>query len=320
MDVRSPGEFETGHIPGALSFPLFNDEERARVGTLYKQTGRLEAILTGLEITGPKMRRLVEQALQISEGKPLFIHCWRGGMRSANMALLLQSAGLQCSLLRHGYKAYRRLVRESIALPRNYRVLGGKTGSGKTEIIRALHHMGEQVIDLEALARHKGSAFGRLGELPQPSNEQFGNDLFRTLSTFDPNRTIWVEDESRMIGNVVLPTEFYMNYRRAPLMVIELPFEQRLHNLVQAYGQFSGEELSEAFKRIGKKLGGLLLKTALEGIENREVEKVATIALKYYDKAYAYGLEHKDTQQITHHPFSGSDARQIAAELLSCNP
>ena len=320
LDVRSPSEHNNGHIPGAVSFPLFTDEERAKVGTLYKQTGKNEAMLTGLEIVGPKLRSFVEKVYQISQGKPVFIHCWRGGMRSSSMAVLLQTSGLTCHLLKGGYKAYRNYILSEFDKPLQIKVLGGKTGSGKTQVLHALTNLGQQVIDMEALAHHKGSAFGKIGELPQPSSEQFGNNLFEILNQLDSSKTIWLEDESQMIGKVFIPSEFYRNYRNSPLLVLDIPFEQRVEYLVRIYGNYPVDEITEAFGRIKKKLGGQHLNTAMQSIESGDIKEAARVALKYYDKAYLYGLEHKDTAQISYHTFESLDPAEIAQKLIEIYP
>ena len=162
FDTRSPGEFYDGHIPGAIPLPLFSDEERATVGTLYKQVNAREALLKGLELVGPKMRYLVEQVDRLSGGQgEVAVYCWRGGSRSAAVATLLETAGYRVSRLIGGYKSFRTAVRQVLArVPHRFVVLDGPTGSGKTELLKAIDRAGGQVLDLEAIANNKGSAFG----------------------------------------------------------------------------------------------------------------------------------------------------------------
>ena len=174
VDVRSPKEYQLAHIPGAINIPLFNDAERAMVGTTYKHEGREKAITQGLELVGPKMAEFVAEGKRIlQEHQAVYItmHCWRGGMRSKSMATLFNFAGIPTLTITGGYKVYRNAVQQSFANPLHLIVLGGKTGSAKTAILQALQQQGEQIIDLEKLANHKGSAFGQLGEDPQPSSE-----------------------------------------------------------------------------------------------------------------------------------------------------
>jgi tRNA 2-selenouridine synthase len=207
-DVRSPSEFFQGHIPGAINIPLFDDNERAIVGTLYKNSGQKEAVLAGLEIAGNKMRILAEKGLNASQNKKIIVHCWRGGMRSASVAWLFETCGIKAFILNGGYKAYRTFIFDYFSKPLNLLILGGLTGSGKSVILQELEVQSFQVLKLETLANHKGSAFGNLGEPPQNSNEQFENDIFTTLRRFDPDKPIFVEDESRNIGRNIIPVRF----------------------------------------------------------------------------------------------------------------
>ncbi|MEY2794218.1 MAG: hypothetical protein RJA76_2210, partial [Bacteroidota bacterium] len=177
LDVRSPGEFKRAHIPNALSLPLFTDEEREKVGICYKHQGKEKAVELGLEFVGPKLVNFVKYAKKVAFEGEILVHCWRGGMRSASMAWLLETAGLKVFLLEGGYKSYRNFVLKIQSEPLPLRVLGGKTGSGKTELLREMKNAGFQVIDLEDLAKHRGSAFGHFGLEEQPSSEHFENLL-----------------------------------------------------------------------------------------------------------------------------------------------
>ena len=168
IDVRSPAEYDNAHIPGALSLPLFSNDERAAVGTIYKQCGKVKAVSKGLEIAGPKLSSFAKFALSLKTDH-LLIHCWRGGMRSSSMAWLIETLGIKCTLLEGGYKSYRSHIRAELAKPFKIALLGGYTGSGKTELLQHLHNNNQQIIDLEAIAKHKGSAFGAIGQPQQPS-------------------------------------------------------------------------------------------------------------------------------------------------------
>ncbi|MGB3547800.1 MAG: rhodanese-like domain-containing protein, partial [Saprospiraceae bacterium] len=169
LDVRSPGEYAEGHIVGARSLPLFSDEERAEVGTAYKQEGPAPAFLLGLERSGPKLRAYVERALELAPGRRVTVHCWRGGQRSASMGWLLERAGFDVAILPGGYKAYRTEARAWLgSFPHHLRLLCGPTGSGKTAVLHALRAQGAAILDLEGMARHRGSSFGAIGQEPQP--------------------------------------------------------------------------------------------------------------------------------------------------------
>ncbi|MCB0214369.1 MAG: tRNA 2-selenouridine(34) synthase MnmH, partial [Anaerolineae bacterium] len=205
IDVRTSAEFAKGHIPGAMNIPLFSNEERAIIGTTYKQVGQREAMLLGLEIVGPKMRHLIEHIQTVATERTLLLHCWRGGMRSESVAWLAGLFGYRCYTLRRGYKGFRNYVLQMLELPSRLLILGGKTGSGKTEILQVLKQQGEQVIDLEGLAHHKGSSFGALGEADQPSQQQFENELAMQWRQLNLQRPVWLEDESRHIGKLSIP-------------------------------------------------------------------------------------------------------------------
>ena len=318
LDVRSPSEFIQGHIPDAVNLPLFDDRERASVGYAYKQVGPQRAMELGLEIAGDKLKDLVLQAEKLANGKPVLVHCWRGGKRSGSIGWLLDFTGMHVSLLLGGYKAYRGHLQkwlEEKLLP--FIVLGGKTGSGKTVILRTLAERGEQVLDLERLASHKGSAFGWIGEEQQPSTEQFENEIFETLSGFDLSRPIWVENESRTIGKVFVPESLWTRMRISPLIHVEVPLDERVTKLVSDYtGSQSQMALQESFLKIRKKLGGQNVNAALEALQRNDYHTAAEIALTYYDKTYAYGLE--TTQAITIDQIDGSNfnAYRIADQLM----
>lgn len=316
MDVRSPGEFARGHIPGAHSMPLFSDAERAVVGTLYKQTGRDAAVLEGLRIVGPKMAGIVEQARALAPEGRIAVHCWRGGERSGSVAWLLDKAGFaEVITLKGGYKAFRNHVLDSFTDVPELLVLGGYTGTGKTETLHHLKELDQQVIDLEGLARHKGSSFGALGEEPQPTQEHFENMLWHALRTVDRSRPVWVEDESLMIGRNKLPETFHAALRTATLLFADMPLEDRVERLVKDYGSFRTELLGEAVQRIAKRLGPQHAKAALEALAMGDLHTVARITLRYYDKTYAHGLSQRVTTSVTTIPATATDLRALAQHL-----
>ena len=318
LDVRSPGEYLHAHIPGAYSLPLFTDEERKVVGTAYKQQSRKNAIKTGLEYFGVKMRKIVEEVealivhhqslaeKQLSTNNSqlttnaILVHCWRGGMRSAGVAWLLDLYGFKVYTLSGGYKAYRRWTRQQFETPYPLTILGGYTGSGKTVVLEQLEAMGHKVIDLEALACHKGSAFGALGEKPQPSQEMFENLLAVKLQavrqqTALPGVEIFIEDESQRIGVLNIPDFFWKQMRSNPVLFLEIPFEERLGYLTEEYGKFDKAALVNATIRIQKRLGGLETKQAVNYLLEDNHRECFRILLKYYDKYYEKGLAARKT-------------------------
>ena len=317
IDVRSPAEFEYAHIPGAYNIPLLENDERAEIGILYKNSGRQDAILKGLEIIGPKMAGFVKQGLKISPTRKLRIHCWRGGMRSDSMGWLFSTAMFDVKILIGGYKTYRHFIREQLETDAKYVVLSGRTGSGKTEILHELTKMGEQVIDLEGMAHHKGSAFGALGELPQPSSEQFENDLYNVWKTLDLSKPIWLEDESRAVGKVTIPEPLFDKMRNCQVVRVEMSPELRVERLLIDYAKYPKEGLIEATQRIDRKLGGQHAKSAIEAIQNNDFKTAIEIVLYYYDKTYNYGLSKRDPDKVFPIDVNTIDAKINAENVLS---
>lgn len=321
LDVRSPSEYESGHIPGAYSLPLFDDDERAEIGTLYKRESQEIAIEKGLEFVGPKMLDLVRSAKRIAPNKEVYIYCWRGGMRSGAVKWLLEFAGFKVYKIPGGYKSYRTWLGETIlqyAQKAKWHVLGGMTGSAKTEILLQMKEKGAQVIDLEGLANHKGSAFGHFLEEEQPTTEHFMNLLVMNLIQLDLNQTIWIEDESRLIGKVVLPPELMQAIITSPITVIEKSVGERAVFLADCYGEAEYREFERSFNFIKKRLGGPEVAMALEEVRNGNLAAAAEIALKYYDKAYRHALNKKrEKQEQNFVDVSGKSVNDIAEILLN---
>jgi tRNA 2-selenouridine synthase len=315
LDVRSPGEYKHAHIPGAFNLPLFTDEERKVVGTAYKQQSREIAIKTGLDYFGPKMRKMVEEAEELSKicdtkyreqhnaganhaSGVVLLHCWRGGMRSSGVAWLLDLYGFKVYTLTGGYKKFRQYVLESFSLPYQFKIVGGYTGSGKTELLHELEKQNELIIDLEKLASHKGSAFGSLGMPPQPTQEMFENLLATALQNKLTDKEIincvWLEDESQRIGDINLPQGLWLTMRKAPVYFINIPFEERLQHIVTCYGKQDKEKMLDAIIRIKKRLGGLETKTAVNYLVEDNITECFRVLLKYYDKWYSKGLQSRE--------------------------
>jgi len=298
IDVRSPKEFTTGHIPDAINIPLFDDSERESVGIKYKNEGRIPAIIHGLDLTGPKMTIKLKEAIKIAGGGKLLVHCWRGGMRSEAMAWLFSLGDIETEILDGGYKSYRNHILEDLAAKRNYIILGGLTGSGKTEILRVMGLNGHQVIDLEGIACHKGSAFGALGQPPQPTSEHFANMLHKAISATDMNLPLWLEDESRNIGSVFMPDHFYNRKQESPVIALIMDVKTRMPRLLKEYSANSKEELAAYVSRISKRLGGDNTRESIESIESGDFTRAIEITLSYYDKTYMYGLKKRKKKNI----------------------
>lgn len=315
VDVRSEGEYEEGHIAGALNIPILNNAERKEVGTLYKQEGQQAAIRAGFRLVGPRLHDIITAAEQI--GNELLVHCWRGGMRSGNFCQFVEMARIKSHQLTGGYKAYRTKVLDTFRLPLQLKVLGGCTGSGKSEILRALQANGQQIIDLEQLAHHKGSVFGGLDQLPQPTTEQFQNNLFEAILKLDPTKTIWIEDESIAVGKIFLPLDLWQQMKLAPVIEVKVDRNIRVKRLTEEYGNANPAEFIQAMTKITKKLGGQHFNAAHEKVLAGDMEAAIDILLVYYDKAYLNGLSKKQ-HRITHEViWDGKDSLQFVKELVS---
>jgi len=321
LDVRSPAEYAHAHLPGAYSLPLFSDEERKVVGTAYKQQSKQQAIKIGLKYFAPKMVAMVEEVEALTTKKqqgislhtteamtevepiPVVVHCWRGGMRSAAVAWLLNLYGFKVYTIVGGYKAYRGWVRAQFEENYQLNILGGYTGSAKTKLLALLAAKGQSTIDLEALASHKGSAFGKIGMPTQPSQEMFENLLAEALTTANcqlpiANGNIWLEDESQRIGDTMLPDSFWKQMRSSPVYFLDIPFEDRLAYLVKDYAAGQTEEFVNAIIRIKKRLGGLEAKTAINHLLEGNVKEAFRVLLTYYDKWYKKGLYSRDNIEV----------------------
>ncbi len=297
IDVRSPIEFNKGHIPGSLNIPLFEDTERAEIGTLYKIKGKEEAVMRGLEIVSPKLSDFIRKTKNSSQNKDVFVYCFRGGMRSNSFGWLINISGLKSIIMNGGYKAYRNHVLNYFEKPHKLILLGGATGSGKTDILKELQKQ-MQAVDLENLAHHKGSAFGAIGQEPQLPQQLFEHNLFNELKKQDITKTILLEDESMTIGYNKIPYPFWLQMKQAPIVKIKVPFELRVNRLVNEYGTAPIEQLKQSIKNISEQLGMNNAKDCLQFLDEEKLADVARLTLIYYDKAYLYNHEKKGLKTI----------------------
>ncbi len=298
LDVRTPDEYARGHIPGAINLPLFSNNERKVIGTIYKQKGRNPAFLKGLEFAGDKLTSFVSRSWEITKNNQILIHCWRGGLRSSSIAWLLDIAGIKTYVLKGGYKTFRKYALEYFHNAFKFVVIGGMTGSGKTEVLRHLQSIDMQVINLEALAHHKGSAFGSLGQAEQRTNEQFENDIFQQLLHFNTAEPIWIEDESQNIGCNLIPAPLFNQILQADMIYLDVPVHDRIQRLVNDYASFSPDLLRSCIQKISKRLGGQRTNMAFEALNNKNFHEVAGIMLQYYDKTYSYSMKKRNPLRI----------------------
>jgi tRNA 2-selenouridine synthase len=324
LDTRSPAEFAEDHIPGAISCPVLDNDERARIGTLYKQSSPFEAKKLGAALVARNIARHIEMLFidKTKTWKPL-VYCWRGGKRSGAMAHILREVGWDAKALEGGYKAYRRYVVESLsALPQkfSFKVIHGVTGSGKSRLLRSLHAAGAQVLDLEDLAAHRGSVLGNLPERPQPSQKMFESRLLKALSAFDPAMEIFVEGESRKIGQLQVPEALIERMRASECLLLQTDTATRVALLLDEYRHFFADPAA-----LGVQLD------CLAGLHGREKvgewkalaaagewkSLVARLLEEHYDAAYRRSAAHNFPRLAEARTFPLHSAEQSAFDLLA---
>ena len=302
VDARSESEFAEDHLPGAVNWPSLNDEERARVGTIYKQVSPFEARKRGAALVSANIARHIERELldKPKSWRPL-LYCWRGGKRSGSLALVLDQIGFKVSLIEGGYKAFRGAVLEqmpALAQRLSYRVVCGPTGSGKTRLLHALAAAGAQVLDLEGLAHHRSSVLGLIPGEPQPSQKAFDTRVWDALRRFDAARPVYVESESRKVGNVAVPESLMTAMRASPCLRVELPDDERVGLLLEDY-DFFVHDPTLFCRRLGA-LTELRGKAVVERwqalVQQGDVETVVRELLRtHYDPGYASSTQRNFT-------------------------
>ncbi len=299
IDVRSPSEYYKGHMPNSINIPLFDNDERSIIGTIYKKQGREKAVIEGLKFIEKKIELLIDKLFMNIDSHKIIaeknnnefsirIYCSRGGMRSQSIAWLLEKYKYNPITLKGGYKKYRRWILDSFSKKWNIVIIGGKTGTGKTRLLSLLEKNKYQTIDLEGFACHRGSTFGGLGMKKQPSNEHFENIIAEKLNSFECSNNIFVEAESANIGKCKIPHEFFKQMKDSRRIEILRSESNRLDELIDTYSVFKKEELQESVLRIKKRLGPQRTKMALESINNEKWDLVCRSVLDYYDKCYEF--------------------------------
>ncbi|GAC1470762.1 MAG: tRNA 2-selenouridine(34) synthase MnmH [Desulfuromonadaceae bacterium] len=291
IDVRTPLEFEEDHIPGAHNVPLLSNEERVEVGTIYKQTGPVEARRRGLELTCSRFYGMVDRIISLSAGRPIVVYCWRGGLRSLSVATLVEMCGTPARQLAGGYKSFRNHVIdhfERCDFPSPLIVMHGMTGTGKTEFINGLDPVQWATIDLEGVACHRGSAFGALGLEQDFTQKHFESVLWDAFRQLPADRPIVLEGESQRIGKYSLPGSLYQKMTESCKVWCHASIETRIERLTVEYArpEYRGE-IQEALERIRKKLGGTRYAELKSMIEGWDVEGIARGLIEgYYDRVY----------------------------------
>lgn len=299
VDVRTEKEFEEATIPGAVNIPLFSEEERTIVGKLYTNEGQKEAVEKGYEFVNEKLPKLLEE-LRKYKCKRLVVFCWRGGMRSKSLTMLLEKIGFDARQLEGGHKEYRRYVREQISkykIKPKLIVLYGLTGCGKTKMLSKFKNS----LDLEGLAQHRSSVFGDIGLKPR-SQKMFEAMLLARLEELKDEKYVITEGESRKIGNAIIPEFLFSEMQKGIKVKVEASMEYRIKNLVECYTNKEDEKIIEKIKMISKRIGKKKTEEMLKLLKEKKFEEVARILLEdYYDPLYSYTVN-KQEYAITIRP------------------
>jgi tRNA 2-selenouridine synthase len=315
VDVRSESEFERAHIPNAINVPILCDEDRAAVGRAYKHEGREAAVMLGLSLTGPKFASIYQKLMEIQHHhqKKLLFYCWRGGLRSQIASTITQWSGHPVFIIKDGYKSFRNWTLQTLQTPINIVLIAGHTGSGKTELLQILEKKGQAIIDLARRANHKGSALGGVGMPTQPRNEMFENLIAIDYLQINNNQTVYIENESRTVGQCAVPEGLWKQMQLAPSLEIQVPTETRIQRIIQEYGNLPKDQLIKQPQKLRKRLGGQHEQAAVKALQADDFKTWVEILLVYYDKSYQHFVNNNNTK-ITPVPW---DWNQIESSLLT---
>lgn len=316
IDVRSPSEYAESHIPGAVNLPLLSDEHRKIIGTVYKKEGKNSAMELGYELVNPLRPHLLMQLKELAgEAAVLRTYCARGGLRSRLISGFFEESGYRVTVLSGGYKSYRNELFKRIDAFGQWVVLAGYTGTGKTQILKELEKIGEQVLDLEEIARHKGSTFGNLEGLTQPRSAMFHNLIGEKLQALDPGKRLWVESESYTIGKVELPNNLWEKMKNANGFEVHIPREERINNILNDYGKAELSLLADAVSNLKRRLGDEDTRYLKEQILQGHLRPVVDRLLKYYDQSYRHSREQRKCQKYVKIEFDDPSPEKIAGFL-----
>ncbi len=323
IDARSEGEYAEDHLPGAINWPSLNDDERKLVGTRYKQISQFEAKKLGAALVAKNIANHIQNHVldKPREWQPL-VYCWRGGKRSGSLALVLDQIGFKVTLVDGGYKAFRAaLVGDlaQLAARFSYRVVCGPTGSGKTRLLQALAAEGAQVLDLEALANHRSSVLGLIPGVAQPSQKAYDSRLWAALRSFDATRPVYIESESKKVGNVTVPEGLIATMRASPCLRLDLPENERVALLLEDYDFFVTdiEFFCKRLSALNEARGNATVQDWQARARNGDVASVVLELLqKHYDPVYLQSMHRNFTQYESAEVLSPSDRSGTAmAEL-----
>ena len=329
IDARSEDEYAHDHLPKAVNWPSLNNEERIRIGTMYKQVSAFEAQKHGAALVAANIARHIQrEVLELPKHWQPLIYCWRGGKRSGSLSMVLGQIGFKVHLIEGGYKAFRAALLADMpqrVAPLKFRVISGPTGSGKTRLLRELSSLGAQVLDLEDLAQHRSSVLGHIPGQPQPSQKHFDTLIWQKLSSFDATQPVFVESESRKVGNVSIPESLMLAMRESPCYELQLSLDERVALLLEDYPFFVSD--AELFcQRLGALVsirGKNLVEAWQQQVQHGQLEPVVRDLLKlHYDPTYATSMKRNFTSQkpvetLVAENRSPSSMKKIAQQLLS---
>ncbi|WP_456275395.1 tRNA 2-selenouridine(34) synthase MnmH [Bacillus sp. AK128] len=296
IDVRSPSEYKEFHIPSAISIPIFSDEERAEVGTIYKQNGNEHAKDIGVDILSkklPKLYREIKELNKSNHSKPLVVYCWRGGMRSKSIATMMGALDIPILQLDGGIRSYRQLIMEELASAQSkvkqYIVLEGLTGTKKTDILIELEKQGYPVINIEMLASHRGSIFGQIG-MSSRSQKEFESLLYHRLIELESAPYYIIEAESKRLGSVIIPDFLLEGKEKGDRIHIELDLVNRAKTICETYQyEENKQEFNDAIFRLERHFSKDVFLEMKELLANQDIQAVVEILLRdYYDPKYKY--------------------------------
>ncbi len=324
IDARSEDEYAEDHLPGAVNWPTLNNEERKLVGTMYKQVNAFEASKRGAAMAARNIASHIErEVLDKPKGWKPLAYCWRGGKRSGSLSLVLSQIGFRITLLEGGYKAFRNALLEDI--PRlapkfDWRVICGTTGSGKTRLLQALEKAGAQILDLEALANHRSSVLGAIPGVPQPSQRHFDTRIWDALRRLDPARPVFVESESKKVGNVAVPAALIDAMRAGQCLNLVLPDEQRVALLLEDYDFFvhDSEAFCERLDALTQLRGKQVVEAWKAQVRAGQTEPVVRdLLLSHYDPVYLQSMQRNFKQYAQARAISPQDRSVQAMQVLA---
>ena len=295
VDVRCPREFSKGHFTGAINIPIFSDDEYEKLGTTYRIKGQEEAVKLGESYAKKSTPDILNQFSSLNN-QNLIIYCARGGMRSKGMEMILDDSPSSIYRIDKGYKSIRKYSLNAFNKKRTVIIIAGSTGTGKTDILKNMKTKGYNIIDLEGLASHRGSAFGDLGLKKQPTQQQFENNLSIDWKNIDEEYPVFIESESRRIGKLVIPEGLWNQMESGYYLKINMNIDRRVDNLINEYGHHDINKLQDRVERISKKLGATETKDAINLLSDSNLFDFCKLLLnKYYDKMYGKAYEMRES-------------------------